>query len=287
MDAEELVTYPTEAFHSRDYLEDEKRLLWPKIWQMVEREEDLPNPGDWLTYNVADESVDRAAQGRWLAPRLPQCLPASRPPAGQRARHDARTSPRCARHQPPQLHLRLPRLELRCRRQQHLHSRSAGLGSQADPGNDLPFASQGRDLGRVHLYQYGPGRGAAGRMDGLCRRGARSASSFRKMRYKWRQWAIYRLQLESRDRGVSRTLSRRCARTASCSHMAIITPIRDSSACIRFRASTCARPTSPPPRSGGTDARGQGRARSARVDLPADHARITRRSTSPPPPKRW
>ncbi len=57
MDAEELVTYPTEAFHSRDYLGDEKRLLWPKIWQMVEREEDLPNPGDWLTYNVADESV--------------------------------------------------------------------------------------------------------------------------------------------------------------------------------------------------------------------------------------
>jgi len=57
MDAKHLVTYPTEAFHSRDYLEDEKRLLWPKIWQMVEREEDLPNVGDWLTYNVADESI--------------------------------------------------------------------------------------------------------------------------------------------------------------------------------------------------------------------------------------
>lgn len=57
MDNEELVTYPTEAFFSRDYLEDEKRLLWPKVWQMVEREEDLPNPGDWLTYNVADESI--------------------------------------------------------------------------------------------------------------------------------------------------------------------------------------------------------------------------------------
>lgn len=57
MDAERLVTYPTEAFLSRDYLEDEKKLLWPKIWQMVERETDLPNPGDWLTYNVADESI--------------------------------------------------------------------------------------------------------------------------------------------------------------------------------------------------------------------------------------
>lgn len=57
MDNEELVTYPTEAFLSRDYLEDEKRLLWPKVWQMVERETDLPNPGDWLTYNVAEESI--------------------------------------------------------------------------------------------------------------------------------------------------------------------------------------------------------------------------------------
>jgi len=57
LDNEELVTYPVEAFLSRDYLELEKERLWPKIWQMVERESDLPNPGDWLTYNVADESI--------------------------------------------------------------------------------------------------------------------------------------------------------------------------------------------------------------------------------------
>ncbi|GGB90927.1 (2Fe-2S)-binding protein [Novosphingobium endophyticum] len=57
MDDEVLATYPTEAFLSRDYLEAEKKKLWPKVWQMVERESDLPNPGDWMTYNVADESV--------------------------------------------------------------------------------------------------------------------------------------------------------------------------------------------------------------------------------------
>ncbi len=57
MDREVPATYPTEAFISRDYLEAEKRLLWPKVWQMVERESDLPDPGDWLTYNVADESI--------------------------------------------------------------------------------------------------------------------------------------------------------------------------------------------------------------------------------------
>lgn len=57
MDQEKLVTYPTEAFLSKDYLEAEKELLWPKIWQMVERLEDLPNVGDWLTYNVGDDSI--------------------------------------------------------------------------------------------------------------------------------------------------------------------------------------------------------------------------------------
>jgi phenylpropionate dioxygenase-like ring-hydroxylating dioxygenase large terminal subunit len=57
MDEERLATYPTTAFLSQDYLAAEKRLLWPKVWQMVERESDLPNPGDWMTYDVADESI--------------------------------------------------------------------------------------------------------------------------------------------------------------------------------------------------------------------------------------
>jgi phenylpropionate dioxygenase-like ring-hydroxylating dioxygenase large terminal subunit len=63
MDAEELVTYPVEAFLSRDYLAAEKQRLWPRVWQMVEREEDLPAAGDWLTYNVADESIIVVRQG--------------------------------------------------------------------------------------------------------------------------------------------------------------------------------------------------------------------------------
>ena len=65
MDAERLVTYGPEAFLSREYLEAEKRLLWPRVWQMVERLEDFPDVGDWITYNVADESlvVIRVAEG--------------------------------------------------------------------------------------------------------------------------------------------------------------------------------------------------------------------------------
>ena len=57
MDREELVTYPLDGFVSREYLAAEKKLLWPRIWQLVERETDLPEPGDWLTYNVGDESI--------------------------------------------------------------------------------------------------------------------------------------------------------------------------------------------------------------------------------------
>ncbi len=57
MDQERPVTYPAQAFLSREYLDAEKRLLWPKIWQMTERLEDLPDVGDWFTYNVADESI--------------------------------------------------------------------------------------------------------------------------------------------------------------------------------------------------------------------------------------
>ncbi len=65
MDREVQSTYPVEAFLSRDYLEREKSLLWPKVWQMAERLEDFPNIGDWITYNVADESVIivRVAEG--------------------------------------------------------------------------------------------------------------------------------------------------------------------------------------------------------------------------------
>ena len=57
MDDEKLVTYGTEAFLSKEYLEAEKKLLWPKVWQWVERIEDFPEVGDWMTYNVADESI--------------------------------------------------------------------------------------------------------------------------------------------------------------------------------------------------------------------------------------
>ena len=56
-DLEQAVTYGTEAFLSREYALAEKEKLWPKVWQMACRLEDIPNVGDYSTYNVADDSI--------------------------------------------------------------------------------------------------------------------------------------------------------------------------------------------------------------------------------------
>ena len=64
-DLKQAATYGTEAFLSRDYAEAEKDLLWPKVWQVAERLEVIPNLSDFFTYDVGDESivVVRIAEG--------------------------------------------------------------------------------------------------------------------------------------------------------------------------------------------------------------------------------
>src|SRR5882762_8238662 len=42
---------------SREFLQMEKRNLWPKIWQVACRLEEIPNIGDFVTYEIADESI--------------------------------------------------------------------------------------------------------------------------------------------------------------------------------------------------------------------------------------
>lgn len=39
------------------FLAKEKEHLWPSVWQIAGRLEEIPNPGDFLTYDVADESI--------------------------------------------------------------------------------------------------------------------------------------------------------------------------------------------------------------------------------------
>jgi phenylpropionate dioxygenase-like ring-hydroxylating dioxygenase large terminal subunit len=56
-DLDVAVTYGTDAFLSKDYAEAEKELLWPKVWQMAGRVEELPKVGSFITYEIGDDSI--------------------------------------------------------------------------------------------------------------------------------------------------------------------------------------------------------------------------------------
>lgn len=57
MDAERASTYGTMAFLSADYARAEKDRLWPRTWLMAGRVEDIPQVGDYFTFDIADESI--------------------------------------------------------------------------------------------------------------------------------------------------------------------------------------------------------------------------------------
>lgn len=56
---------PKEDYTSRSFAELERERLWPRVWQMVCREEELRAPGAYVTYEICDESivVVRTARG--------------------------------------------------------------------------------------------------------------------------------------------------------------------------------------------------------------------------------
>jgi phenylpropionate dioxygenase-like ring-hydroxylating dioxygenase large terminal subunit len=47
---------PVERYTSRAFHELEKERLWKRVWQMAGREEEIPNPGDSLVYDICDMS---------------------------------------------------------------------------------------------------------------------------------------------------------------------------------------------------------------------------------------
>jgi phenylpropionate dioxygenase-like ring-hydroxylating dioxygenase large terminal subunit len=48
---------PKDAYISREFLEAEKRRLWPRAWQVACREEEIANVGNYVTYDIGDESL--------------------------------------------------------------------------------------------------------------------------------------------------------------------------------------------------------------------------------------
>ncbi|HMO67395.1 MAG TPA: aromatic ring-hydroxylating dioxygenase subunit alpha [Novosphingobium sp.] len=56
-DLSEPLTFPVEAFISREYAEAEPDRLWSKVWQQAGRVEELKQVGDYITYNICHDSI--------------------------------------------------------------------------------------------------------------------------------------------------------------------------------------------------------------------------------------
>jgi nitrite reductase/ring-hydroxylating ferredoxin subunit len=48
---------PASDYISKEFAELENERLWPRVWQMACREEDIPEVGDFHTYEIVDESI--------------------------------------------------------------------------------------------------------------------------------------------------------------------------------------------------------------------------------------
>ena len=53
----EAVTFTAEAYISEDYARAERDSLWRKVWLQAGRVEDIPQAGDYLTFDILDDSV--------------------------------------------------------------------------------------------------------------------------------------------------------------------------------------------------------------------------------------
>ncbi|WP_431505854.1 aromatic ring-hydroxylating oxygenase subunit alpha [Mycobacterium sp.] len=48
---------PKERYTSREFFDLEMEKLWPRVWQVACREEEIPNPGDFIEYTIGDQSI--------------------------------------------------------------------------------------------------------------------------------------------------------------------------------------------------------------------------------------
>ena len=53
----DMVVVPGSRYTSREFFDLEMERLWPRVWQVACREEEIPNPGDFLEYTIGDQSI--------------------------------------------------------------------------------------------------------------------------------------------------------------------------------------------------------------------------------------
>lgn len=52
-----MTVVPGARYTSKEFFELEMERLWPRVWQVACREEEIPNPGDFLEYTIGDQSI--------------------------------------------------------------------------------------------------------------------------------------------------------------------------------------------------------------------------------------
>ena len=57
VESKEQHVIPKERYVSREFFDLEMEKLWPRVWQMACREEEVPNVGDFLEYVIGDQSI--------------------------------------------------------------------------------------------------------------------------------------------------------------------------------------------------------------------------------------
>ena len=131
-DLAEPLTYPVEAFLSPEYAKAEADRLWAKVWQMAGRAEEVPEVGNFITYDIGDDSI-------LIVRAAPDKLKAFHNVCPHRGRRlvDTPNGAEPRLRQAAAVRLRLPWLDVQSRRQEHLHSRSAGLERRADRSSGL------------------------------------------------------------------------------------------------------------------------------------------------------
>src|SRR5271170_848894 len=48
---------PKERYTSQEFFDLEMERLWPRVWQVACREEEIPDVGDFLEYTIGDQSI--------------------------------------------------------------------------------------------------------------------------------------------------------------------------------------------------------------------------------------
>src|SRR5690348_10258845 len=48
---------PSQRYYDPAFFELERQRLWPHVWQMAARLEEIPEVGDWVEYKILDKSV--------------------------------------------------------------------------------------------------------------------------------------------------------------------------------------------------------------------------------------